>query len=183
MNDHHQLELLAWASLTDEACPPPDALAAHMLNLLRGNEQLEVAAHVRGCPLCQSELLLARPPAPRPRLLVARLLPGLVAGVRGPGGSAQVRQYRTADLMIELTIAPTEGDYWRLTGQLLRREERVAEQQVKLRAGRRKTLERQSDADGFFTFEHVPAGRYTLTVSDSSVAVQVRDILLAHEDE
>jgi hypothetical protein len=181
MTTRQQLERLALASLTDEDCPDPETMAAHLLGLLAATHQLQVAAHLRTCPRCRTELLLAQPPTPRTRPLIARLMPGLLLGVRGPG-PASSRRYQAANLSIELTIAPPEGDFWRLTGQLLRGDAPLAGQTVLLRAARRRALQQQSDELGFFSFEDLPTGRYTLTVNEETTAVQVRGILLAHEE-
>lgn len=181
MDIRTKLEQLSLASLTEEACPSPDQLAAYVLGTLAGTEQLHVAAHVRLCPLCQEDVAFARPPEPRPRPLVARLLPSFVAGVRGTASSPLIRQYQAADLIVELTIVPPEGDYWRITGQVLRHSVGVAGLTVSLRASRRRPSEELSDDGGFFTFEDLPAGRYTLSATDGTTVVQVRGINLSHD--
>lgn len=183
MDFRTQLEQLALASLSDEACPEPEQLAAYLLGTLSGAAQLSVAAHVRQCPLCREDLALARPPEPRPRRLVARLLPTLLSGVRGSSASAFVRQYQAADLVVELTLAPPVGDYWRLTGQLLRERAGVPDREITLRSGRRRRLQTTSDTDGFFTFEDLPFGAYTLSVADGDTLIQVRGLSLRHADE
>jgi AcrR family transcriptional regulator len=177
MSPRRTLEMLARASLTSEDCPDPDQLAAYILNMLSGNEQLAAANHVRGCPICQEEIALVRPPEPRPRPLIARLIsPGLTAGVRGPSVASRLRQYQAADLTIELTFTGQGSDYARVTGQILRAGVPGSNLAVLLRRGRRRAYEQQSDAEGFFTFVDLPAGRYTLSVTDGVTSVQVQGL-------
>lgn len=176
MDEQHRLALLAYRSLSEAECPDPDLLAAYILGSLDGTAQLSVAAHVRRCPLCQHDAAVCGPPAPRPRLVLARLLPPpLLEGRRSAGLTSQVRQYVAADLAVDLTIAPPVGEQWRLTGQVTRAGVGQPDLAVRLRAGRRSYGQR-SDADGFFTFQAVPAGRYTLSVTNDQVQVQIRKL-------
>jgi hypothetical protein len=178
MHTRHHLEQLALASLTEDACPETDELAAYVLGTLDGAAQLRVAAHVRGCELCRHDLVVCRPPEPRPRRLIARLLPqALAEGRRGDNVRPNVRQYVVADLTVELTIAPPSGERWRITGQVVRAGHGVADQVVLLRAGRRR-YQQTSDAHGFFTFTDLPAGRYTLDVTDGEVQVRIQALTL-----
>jgi hypothetical protein len=183
MDLQSRLEQLALSSLTDDGCPAPDQLAAYILGTLTGNEQLVVAAHVRDCPLCQQDVADCRPPQPRPRLLIARLLPlSLSEGRRSAVRPANVRRYVGADLAVDLTITPTEGDYWRISGQATRNGIGVAECRVIVRKASGRHLEQQTDHLGFFTFEALRAGRYTLTVVDGDVQIQIRGLSLDSED-
>src|SRR5262249_48332013 len=150
--------------------------------LLTGTDQLVVAAHVRDCPLCKHDVEVCRPPEPRPRSVIARFIPpALASGLRSAESQTNVRQYMAADLVIELTVAPPMGDYWRITGQILRAGAGLAERTITLRAGRRH-YQRISDPQGFFTFAEVPAGRYTLSVVEGSVQVQIRDLALGPDN-
>lgn len=176
MSNRRTLEMLARASLNHEDCPNPDQLAAFMLDLLSGNEQLKVADHVRRCPVCQEEVALVRPPEPRPRPLIARLLPTLATGLRGPSVGSGLRQYQAADLTIELTLVPQDGESWRITGQILRGGAPVAGLPVNLRRTRQRIYRQESDAEGFFTYMSLPEGQYTLSVTDGATSVLVRGI-------
>jgi hypothetical protein len=182
MDLQHHLEQLAYTSLTDEACPDPDRLAAYILGTLTGNEQLTVAAHVRGCPWCQQHVADCRPPVLRPRVFVARLLPSLVLEGHRSAGAANTRRYVGADLAVDLTIAPPMGDYWRISGQTTREGVGVAGCRVTLRATGRRQREQQSDEHGFFTFADLSPGPYTLTVTDGQVQVQIRGLSLDADD-
>jgi|GEM_PF-3079944 len=181
MDVYRQLEHLALASLTADACPPAEVLAEYILMTLTGTAQLQVAAHVRGCPLCQEEIEFCRPPAPPHRTLIARLVPLVVAGLRSAPSSHTIRQYRAADLTVEITIVPTQGERWRVTGQILRNTNGVAGQEVVLRSARRRTYREESDDQGFFTFEDINNGHYTLSVKDSATVVQIRGIDLTRD--
>lgn len=182
MDGRSLLERFILTSLTDEACPAPDQLAAYILGMLDSNVQLQVAAHTRTCPMCQEELALARPPIPRQRRLIAQLIPTFTAGVRGHVATSFVRHYQAADLVVELTLAPPQGDYWRVTGQALRQQVGVPNLTIMLRAGRRRAYQTMSDSAGFFTFEDLPAGDYTLSVVTDQTLVQVRGLSLHHDN-
>lgn len=181
MDEQRRLAHLAFRSLSEAECPDSDLLAGFILGDLSGAEQLSVAAHVRGCPLCQQDLVICRPPVPRPRLVLARLLPPpLLEGRRSAGGASQVRQYIAADLAIDLTIAPPAAGQWRLTGQVTRAGAGQPDLSVRLRAGRR-SFAQLSDPDGFFTFLAVPPGHYTLSVTNDQVQVQIRKLDLGED--
>jgi hypothetical protein len=183
MDKQRRLEQLALASLTEEDCPDSDRLAAYILGALVGTEQLVVAAHVRDCPLCQYDIALCRPPEPRQRPLIARLMPlALVEGRRSAAYRTNVRRYIATDVVVELTIAPPVGDYWRITGQIMRANAGLAECEIMMRAGRRR-YQQTSDTLGFFTFEALPAGRYTLSVAYGPVLVQIRNLVLSSDEE
>jgi hypothetical protein len=181
-NEQRRLEQLALSSLTEADCPDADQLAAYILGTLTGTAQLRVAAHVRSCPLCQDDIAACRPPAPRPRLVLAHLLPlSLADGRRSAPLYQHVRRYVAADLTVELTIPPPVGDYWRITGQVMRAEQGLAGRPVTLQASRRR-YQQTSDAQGFFTFERVPTGRYTLSVTDELIQVQLRALVLSLDE-
>lgn len=183
MNQQRQLERLAIASLTEDDCPSPDQLAAYMLGTLASSEQLTVAAHIRGCPLCSRDLEICQPPKPRPQITIARLLPfALPEGRRSSSHQPYVRQYIAADVIVELTIAPPDGDVWRITGQVMRTGVGLANRIVSMRSGRRR-YQQASDADGFFTFVDLPTGRYTLTVIDDLLQIQIRALVLGVDEQ
>lgn len=171
------LERLAIASLDEAGCPSSEQLAAYSLGMLVGNEELSVAAHVRTCPLCTADVAALQPPQRRARLIAQLLPPIALVGRRSGSTDNRVRHYLAADLTIELTIAPPHGDTWRITGQLLRGGTGVVGQTVTIRSGRRQ-YQRQSDGDGFFTFDALSSGQYTLAVRDTTSTVQIRDIVL-----
>ena len=181
MNQRRGLEHLAMSSLTEEKCPEAEQLAAYALGLLEGIEQLQVAAHVRDCPICLHDLALCRPPVSRRRPVLAILMPLPFAEGRRGAGPEQIRRYIAADLTVDVTIAPPDGDYWRVTGQAIRGGTGVSECIATMRSGRRR-YEQISDGHGFFTFEALPSGRYTLAVADQHIHVQIRELLLEHEE-
>lgn len=179
MRTRDRLERLALSSMA-VACPAPEQLADYTLGLLAGNEQLRVAAHVRQCPLCQDDVAISRPPAPQPgrlRTLIARALPAAVGAGRRGGRQSEVRRFVSADLLVELTIAPPSEDVWRITGQVLRTDIAQPDLPVTLRTqGRR--YQQTTDADGFFVFTGLAAGTYRLSVRAGSVRVQIDDLVL-----
>jgi hypothetical protein len=50
------MDRLLRAGLYRTSCPPPDVLSRWQFHLLPADEELQVAAHVRGCPHCTREL-------------------------------------------------------------------------------------------------------------------------------
>lgn len=178
-----RLERLALSSWSDDACPDPDLLAAYILGTLAGTDQLVVSAHVRGCPVCQQDVIDCRPPELRPRLRIARLFsPLAIEGRRSTVSADRVRHYVSADLTAELTITLQEGEAWRMSGQIRRSDVGVSSCAVVLRRARGRPMEVQADDQGFFTFANLRAGRYTLTVIDDAVQVQIRAITLESEE-
>jgi hypothetical protein len=187
-NEHRRrrkYEQLIVASLpeTDPECPSADQLAAYILGTLAGTEQLVVAAHVRQCPMCQYTVATVRPPELRRRTLVATLvLLPVPEGQRRSARQGYTRQYQAGHLIVKLTVPPPSGEYWRITGRALRADAGLADQRVTLRGGRR-WYEQHSDAQGFFTFAGLSAGRYTLAIMDGQVTVQIRDVMLSLDDD
>jgi hypothetical protein len=183
-----RLAQLAGVSVALAPCPRPEQLAAYMLNTLTPPEQLSVDAHVRRCPLCASDIALARPddlraewpiaarPAPR-RSIMARLAPApLTMGVLRGEAATPPRRYESAALTMELVI-DQRGDFCRLTGQVLRDTAGVAGCTIVLRVARRRYTQSSDDA-GFFTFEDLPPGRYRLLADDGRVRVEIADLEL-----
>lgn len=183
MSDIHRVERLATASLSDEECPAAEELAAFVLAMLDGPAQLRVAAHVRGCPLCQElALICAPPPAPARRPLLARLADlSPAAELRGDADPAQPRRYVAADITIELTIPRPEGEMWQIVGQVLRGGLGLPLCPVQLQAGRRRPITRICDVDGFFSFEGLPAGAYRMTVEHAQVRVEIASLSLGYD--
>jgi hypothetical protein len=201
MEGHSVIEHLAAAALSEHRCPMPEQLAAYTLNMLGGTEHLIVAAHVRICPLCRYDIEAARTAemdeatsARRWRFAFARLVPPqqtAAASYRawgraqpptgGAPGETDTREYRVADISITLTIVPLSGNLWRITGLVEQADMPVAGRVVSLRTQHRRRRQTLS-ASGFCTFDKVPAGRYTLSVAENGIYVQVRNLVLGHPD-
>lgn len=180
MDTRRRLEALAIASLTERACPSPELLAAYALGMLSGTEQLQVAAHARSCPICTADVAACRPPERWGASIVAApLAPAVVQGRRGDA-EAPVRRFVTADILVELTISPPEGELWRLTGMISREGSGLASRPIIMQSGRRR-YRQVSDDQGFFTFDALRAGRYTLSVLDGQTRVQIQDLVLNHD--
>jgi hypothetical protein len=183
MDDMQRVARLALASLLEEDCPDPDVLADYMMGSLGSTEQLRVAAHVRDCLLCEWDIAVSQPPEPRPRTVLARLLPFTIAeGRRASASRATIRRYLAADLLVVVTIAAPDGDVYRLTGQISRGNNGLPGWAVTMRAGRHR-YQQISDDLGFFTFLELPAGRYTLTLTHGAAQVQIRRLTLPPGDE
>ena len=192
MNFPERLEHYAIASLRAEPCPDARQLAAYASGTLSGIQQLIVAAHVRLCPLCTHDLELAQlpeladrwplaeRPVARPRFAIARLLEPVLAGLvrSAPGAKEDVRQYVAADIAVSLAIAPPAGERWRISGYVTQGGMPLADRTVALRS-RQRRFRQQTSADGFFTFEQVPAGHYTLSIVEATVSIQIRDLVLS----
>jgi hypothetical protein len=192
MTKRSRLEQLARASNRAVEHPDTDTLAAYVLDMLSGNEQLSVAAHVRTCPTCRRHIALITPPTPTARTaqigepfplpIIASLLPALsgMSAQRSAHPAASdddVRKYVAANLQVELTISPREGDHWALTGQVLREGTSLGITPVTLRLGR-KRWQAVTDVDGFFDFTELAGGVYTLTVNDAQVELTIRELQL-----
>jgi hypothetical protein len=143
-----------------------------------------------------SEQVLGLVPETRPRRAAA--LPAFIARLKdptlaeayrspatddrqGPVDTGKVRQYVGADLAIDVTIPVPEGDTWDITGRVRRNDSAVAACTAILHAGRRRYTQ-ITDATGFFTFATVPAGRYTLTVSDGQIQIRIQGLTLSLGD-
>jgi hypothetical protein len=193
MNFQERLEHYAIASLREEICPDATQLAAYASGTLSGTQQLIVAAHVRLCPICTHDLELAAIPdladrwalaersIVRPRFAIARLIDSIAAGrVRGIQSPKKedVRQYVAADIAINLVIAPPAGERWRISGYVTQGGTPLAERTVALRS-RHRRLRQQTNEDGFFTFEQISAGQYTLSIVEATVSIQIRGLVLS----
>ncbi len=88
-----------------------------------------------------------------------------------------VRQYVAADLTIELTIPPPTGDFWRITGQVLRMLTGIPNVQIVLRR-KGKRYHQISDGQGFFTFEQLLSGHYSLSAEEGTTIVRIRNLVL-----
>lgn len=188
MNTNESFERSVIASLAGDGCPTSDQLADYTLGILTGNEQLAVAAHVRSCPVCQTLVEVCRPPEPKRQLrrklqtLVAQFVSRApILNHRSETGREHIRQYVVADITIELLIPPPQGEFWSITGQILQGGVGLAMCTIRLRVGRR-TLTQTSDAEGFFAFAGLVAGRYQLSVMHEQLRVEINDLTLYEDD-
>lgn len=180
MDRQRKFDLLGFSSLNNEACPSADDLAAYVLDMLSANDALRVAAHVRTCPLCTADVRASRPPPPKRKPILAQLLPLALLSTRDTIQSAtRTRQYAAADIQVDLTIPPAEGDAWEIAGQVLRAGSGVQNCEVELQAGRRR-YHQFTDEQGFFQFEALPANTYVLKMIDSNVTLEIKDLILKH---
>lgn len=178
-----RFEQFLTAQPTTDTCPDLERLAAYTLGELDANEQLVIAAHVRGCVVCQLDLSLVQPlvaplARPRPRTLIARLLPHAPAmAVRGGGAEPERLQYVAEDLHLSLTISRQSQSLWQLTGRVIRDGNGQVGWRVTVSTpGRRQRQE--TDAAGLFLVEGLPAGRCQLSLSDGQQRVRVTDLYL-----
>lgn len=181
MDEQHRLEQLAAASLTPDDCPPREQLALYMLRLLTGNDELRLAAHVRSCPICQHDIALAQPPStPQPHPLervIAQLTPFRLAEGRRGEERGEYRRYEAQEIQIDLSISAREGDYRRISGKILRASTWLAGCAVVLRSTNHR-YRRTSNEVGFFSFDSVPLGHYTLTITADHLQVRIPDTLI-----
>lgn len=185
MNDRQLLERMIIASLTDENCPSSEQLADYILGTLTGNDQLRVARHVRECPLCQHLAITYQPAEPRPqRSFIARLLPlAPSAGRRGAVDATAMRRYQVADIniLVELLISPPDQEHWSVTGRVMRGGVAAVAAPVTMRADTYRS-QQTTDAEGFFAFDQLPPGHYTLEILQPPARVEIPDLILLEDD-
>jgi hypothetical protein len=205
MDQDTQIEQLLFNIFAYQPCPDGEKLAAYTMEMLTGMEMLLVRAHVRLCPFCAEDIELLSSGVSEeeefgPRELVRRLKTAVARFVpstpkelwstqhRGSPEddttrereSQQLpsRQYQVADVTIDITIVPLAGKSWRITGDVTRPGEPLSERRVVVHASGKRSKSTDTNAYGSFAFDKLPAGHYTLSVTDGNVQIQIRNILL-----
>lgn len=145
----------------------------------------------------QTGVVVTRP-KPKPLLsrLIARLDSSLlpaqdissslspIRAFRNTGDSARTQRYITrADIAIDLMIAASSDDTWRIAGRVTRANAPLSGCLVTVK-GRSLSSSKQQETDdaGGFRFEQLPPGRYTLSVKDDLVEVLIRALKLGEDD-
>lgn len=167
-------------------CPPAEELAAFILGLIKGNEQLHITAHVRHCPCCQLAISFATPQESKAsheswsqklKRLVAYPLPATQFGLRGVEHDLH---YQAEHVHFVLTQTPHTHEGWQLAGRVLFDSTGQSDWTViAMTPGRR--LRAITDNDGFFVFEQMPAGRYLLSLAGDGMRIHIRDFTLGSE--
>lgn len=170
-------DALLSAALARADCPAPELLLRYQAGLLSAGESEPVARHLSACADCAAELaLLAAPPAPSPvgalaraggRLLRALLQPAAPPALALRGDEPGARQLAYAVEGYQLLLASAPGrpatGPAQLEGQLLAPDEPAAGT-ARLLAGARAVAEAEIDELGFFAFDGVTPGHYTLAI-------------------
>lgn len=182
MSIKRSIQQLVAASFDKTQCPSSEQLANYVLGHTTGNEQLQLAQHIRSCSLCQYFINLSIPPNPQPKRLLAQLIERpLVFGMRSESRPNLLRYYQAADIAIELLMASAFGETWTITGQILQSGTPLPDCRIRLRQGRWSSIT-TSDSEGFFHFIGLPDGKYKLSVSHGHIRVEIADLQLHDTD-
>jgi anti-sigma factor RsiW len=170
-------DALLSAALARADCPAPELLLRYQAGLLGAEEAGALAAHLATCADCTAELLLLEtPPTPSAagslaraggRLLKALLQPAAppALALRGEGPSARQAVYAVEGYQLLLATMPGRPATGpaQLEGQLLA-PGATATGTARLWAGEAAVAEAEVDELGFFAFDGVTPGSYTLTL-------------------
>lgn len=170
-------EALLSAALTRADCPAPELLLRYQAGLLGAEEAAIVAEHIAACADCTEELaLLAEPPAPSlagslaragARILRALLQPAPppALALRGdePGGRRVAYAVEGYQVLLATTPGRPATGPAQLEGQLLS-PGAPATGMARISAGEAIVAEAEVDELGFFAFDQLPPGSYTLTL-------------------
>jgi anti-sigma factor RsiW len=170
-------DALLSAALARADCPAPELLLRYQAGLLGAEEAGTLATHLATCAGCAAELaLLETPPAPSAagslaragaRLLRALLQPAAppALALRGEGPGARQAAYAVEGYQLLLATTPGRPATGpaQLEGQLLA-PDGAAAGAARLWAGEAAVAEAEVDELGFFAFDAVPPGSYTLTL-------------------
>ncbi len=171
-----QLDGLFAASVVRADCPSPELLLQYQADLLGSATMRPIAIHVNSCADCQADLVaLAAPFAPGlieqlaqagARLLRAVLQPSLAPtlALRGDTGQRQSFVAGTYQVVLALELAPVPGGAAQIEGQISGAAALLAEGpgQARLRRGDQELRTDTIDDLGFFAFDDLGAGDYTI---------------------
>lgn len=167
------------AAVSRSECPAPELLLRLAAGLLDPADARRVRSHVGGCADCAAELaLLAAPPAPElparlalaGRRLVRALLqpqaPPPALALRGQPGQVRRVSYAAEGYTILAAVSaqrPAVGRY-QVEGQVLAPDQ-AAPGTAWLRSEALEEREAEVDALGFFAFDDIAPGVYTLALA------------------
>jgi hypothetical protein len=183
-------EALLSAALVRADCPATEELLGFAAGLLVPDEQRRVATHVANCYDCAAELaLLAKPPEPAVvgrlaragvRLVRALLQPEAPPALAMRGHVPAARRAHYAAEGYEILVVVTPGrpaEGYALEGQILTPTgPRPGSAQLSGSAQGERSVE--VDELGFFSFEGVPPGAYTLALDlvEASVISEILEV-------
>lgn len=181
---------LLGAALDRAACPEPERLLRYQAGLLGAGEAGEVARHAAGCADCAAELaLLAAPPELSPaerlaragvRVVRALLQPGPppALALRGRAIPARRAHFAGEGYQILVVVEPGHpaGGRFQIEGQVLAPDGARAGA-ARLSGSAQEEQEAEVDDLGFFAFDDVGPGAYTLAVALAGAHV-VTEILV-----
>jgi hypothetical protein len=189
-NELHAIDALLSAALYRAACPPSDQLLLYQAGLLEAADTEAVTAHVQFCTQCRSDLALIT--APPEAALGARLAAGLTTArerlraILAPtpaspapalrGGPTRTRTYTAGayQILIALIPAPAPGGLAQIEGQL--NGAPIAGGTAELLQGDDLLHNEPIDDLGFFAFDAVSAGAYTLRLSFNDIDIVIEDL-------
>lgn len=189
-DDLRVIDELFAAALYRAACPPSDQLLLYQTQLLEADAAVSVAAHVQFCAACRSDLaVIAAPPEAGPaerlgagfaaaRTQIRALLTPLAAAPALRGGSARTLSFSAEAYQITLALIPplTPGALGQIEGQLSGGP--PTEGTAELLHADAPISREPIDDLGFFAFDTVAAGTYTLRLTIDETQILIDDLEL-----
>jgi anti-sigma factor RsiW len=187
--DLRALDALLAEALYRADCPPADRLLEHSAGLLDADVARLIEAHLAICAHCQSEVaLISAPPSTNP---AARLAAGLAAArtlvratltgggpalaLRGAEGKALRYDAGTYQVIIGTIPPPSPRGTGQIEGQLIGGTSaglaELLDGDALIQAG-------ELDALGYFAFDDVAAGVYTIRLTHDVDLIIVEDVAL-----
>lgn len=179
-----QAETVLVAAFDRAACPAPELLLRFQAGLLAVDEAARVADHAAACADCAAELaLLTAPPEPSlpgrlaragVRLVRALLQPAAPPALALRGAALEARRAVFAgegyQVLVVVTPVRAAGGPYEVEGQLVGPAGALSGT-ARLSGSAQAEREAEVDALGFFAFDAVPPGAYTVSLIAGDVEV------------
>lgn len=198
----NELDALLQNTYGGSAQPDPQDLVDVLMEQATPSQKLIVAAYVRDSERGQREMdalaaELAGAPAAhtQPNESIIEQLARFIAtplalnlGLRAAGSESgrdrEQMTFEVADLqaLITLRIVPPVRERWRIEGYITQNYAPIADAQITLRSEEEPSSQSVPDDEGFFEFDALAAGRYTLEAALPDGLIVVPDITLMEQD-
>lgn len=179
--------------LTDQATPAQKLIvAAYERNSERGKREMDaLRAELARSPLAETATESSGTVLEQLARFVATPL-AFNMGLRAAGGDGEQMTFEATDIqaMVTIRIVPPSRERWRIEGYVTQNYEPVPNAQIGLRVEPTQTgesvtesiTESATDSDGFFEFNDLAAGEYTIEAALSDGIVIVPELNLTEED-